>query len=120
MRAQFFGRFVDRESRRIGGDFEEDVAGLAVINRVEIFAIHHRAHTVAELAQLSEPVSLLRIVGRPPRDVMDASHEHAAVALLRNVEHVDQARGFRGIGGVAEPVAILGDQLEAHGVGEQG
>jgi hypothetical protein len=50
----------------VRGDFEQDAAGLAVVDRVKVPAVHHRRHVDAGPHQHVPPFALILVVGRAP------------------------------------------------------
>src|SRR5205814_3185195 len=47
LRAQLLRLLVDREARTVGRDLEENAAGLAVVDRLEVPAVDHRCDVAA-------------------------------------------------------------------------
>src|ERR1700682_1601900 len=72
-RAECFGGLVDGEARLVRGDLEQDAAGLAEIDRTEIFALDHRRHVAPGLDEHLAPVELVHVVGGAPCDMVDGS-----------------------------------------------
>src|SRR5713226_4190784 len=72
-RAERVGRLVDGEARLVGRDLEKDAAGLAEIDRPEIFALDHRRHISAGLHKDLAPFELVGVVAGAPGDVVDGA-----------------------------------------------
>ena len=76
--AERFHRLISGEARSVGGDLEQDAAGLAEIEAAEIEAVDLAAVGNAQFVEPLRPGVILGLVRRAERDVM-----HAAGALPR-------------------------------------
>src|SRR4029077_11008984 len=117
--AERFGGLVYGEAWLVGGDLEEDPARLAEINRPEVFALDHRRHVASGFDQHLTPVDLMRIVGGPPRHMVDGSGRLLPHRRLRRIQHVEHRARAAGAGFEAGAVLFAAHLAEAHGLGQE-
>src|SRR5580700_9056207 len=68
--AEAVHRLVRRETRAVGGDFEQDAVGFAEIQAAEIEAVDLAGVADAQFVEPLCPAVVLRLVRRTERDVM--------------------------------------------------
>ncbi len=68
--AQFINFFVDSETWRIGGQFEQHSARFSEIDRFEIASVYYRRNIQSYVHDSFSPALLLLPVGHTPRDVV--------------------------------------------------
>ena len=99
MPAQFFHFFVQGETGRLGGDFEQHAARLAEINGMKISAIDYRRDVVAKIDEVLAPLELFGFVLRSKCNVMHRTGRDAAhrgVGLTQQVYKFARRRVVRG------------------------
>src|SRR3954466_14742829 len=101
-------RLVGGKARPVGGDFEEDAAGLAEINGMKILAIDHRRDAKAERVQFFAELHLLLFVFRAEGDVMDGTGGDVPEPDIRSLEQVDLRRAARSEGKAAPSFLFAG------------
>src|SRR6185437_34991 len=74
MTSQFFHWLVHRKAWSVGGDLEQDSAGLVEIHRVEVFPIDYRCDRKSLGLDLGTLFQLRFVGGSPERDMMDRSN----------------------------------------------
>src|SRR5687767_6612911 len=82
--AERLERLVDREAGARGGQLEQHAARLAEVDRLEVVPVDHLSGVGAVLAHLVAP-GLMVLVGRVPRDVVDAARALDAAPTGRGV-----------------------------------
>src|ERR1035437_2320978 len=113
-RAERLDRFVKREARLVGGDFEEHTTGLAVVDRFEIGAVDDRTDAEPARFNLRVRVALRGIVSHAKRDMMDGAGAVEAVGHVRISEDVHVGAGLARIDGIAGAPPRLRDGTIAH------
>src|SRR5581483_1520917 len=110
---------VHCEPGRVRRDFKQNAAGFPVVDRVEIFSVDHGRDVVTQSRKFLLPRILLLVFSRPPRDVMDRPHGHSPGSFLRSSDYVSDCSGIARLRSIAEPVPLLLDQPQSHGLCEQ-
>src|SRR5579884_1475545 len=87
--AEVRGVLVGGEAGTVGGDLEEDAAGLAEVDRAEVETVNHRGGTQAGVRQALAPGAVLVVVGGAEGDVVDAADADAAAAQVGALLEVD-------------------------------
>src|SRR4029077_1697465 len=118
-RPELLRRLVDGEPWPVGRDLEEDAAGLAVVDRLEVPAVDHRGDVAAGPQQQLAPALLRVRVLRAPRDVVDRAGRFPALGAFGRFDDVDDGVRSAGAGGEARAVGFLAALTKAHGAGEE-
>src|ERR1700682_2673878 len=88
-RTERLERFVDREAGPIGCDLEQNSAGLAEVNRLEVVALDHRRHVAPRLDQHLAPLTLMGGVGGSPGDVVHGADRLLALGPFGRLDQVE-------------------------------
>src|SRR2546425_3258265 len=118
-RTKLLPSLVDCEAGWVCGDLEQDPAGLPEVDGVEVLAVDDRGDVQPGLDELLPPHLLLSVVGRAPRDMVYRSHTHDPRSSVRLAKKVDQRPRASAPGSVPEPVSLLLDEFEPHGLGQE-
>jgi len=76
--AEFRQRFVDGEARSVGGDLEQRPVGLAIIDGMEVTAIHDRTDDEPARRERGVILLLAGVIGRAKRDVVHRAQPGAS------------------------------------------
>src|SRR5438552_13190160 len=93
MCSQLFYRLINREARRIGGDFKKDAARFVEVDRVEVITILYRCHVATLIEQELPPVVLLFVVCCTPGIVMNCPYSDSATWLIGLMQDIDTSTG---------------------------
>src|SRR3712207_1532690 len=107
------GVFVGGEARRIGGDREEDAAGLAEVDGAEVVAVEDGSYVVAELRHPLAQLELRLLVRDAEGDVVDGPYARGAAREARAVCDVHGVAGPALAGHEAGPALGLAGLPEA-------
>ena len=116
-----FDRLIRGESRRIGGNLEQNTARLAKINRVEILTIQNRRHIVMLARELGLPLPLYRVRLGSKGHVVHCAHTHRAASGIGLAQDM-LGHNPIGIYGIAKTVvgygaSSLGVKLDVENAG---
>ena len=113
--AEGLGGLVDGEAGIVGGELEEDAAGFAEVDGVEVLAVEDFGSGEV-LGDLGAPFQLGGVVGGAEGDVVDGAGAGAAEVGGWVDEDIDVVAegGWVGGRGEAEAIALGGGGLEAH------
>src|SRR5580693_1348298 len=84
---------VDKNSRPVCRDLEQNAARFPKINRAEILAIDHARDAKTGFGEFRSPLKLLRFARDTPCDVMHGSRAHAARLDTRHRDDVQRRPG---------------------------
>src|SRR5919112_3028023 len=115
--AKVVGCLVHGEAGWVGGDLEEDPAGLAEVDRATVVAVEDGGDVEAAGVQLLPPSLLRLVVRRPPSDVMYRPDRGLAGGPSRQGYDVREATAGAGRE-VPRPALALAGLFEAQEVGE--
>src|ERR1700722_20399512 len=87
-------RFVSRKPRAVRRDFEQDAAGFAIVDGVEIDAAHDGQNVIPQPADLSQPLALLSVVGSPKGNMVYGADRYPSFVTGRRADHVNGSARF--------------------------